>query len=93
MPHIFVLVYITVSVPVTIPVIVAEVDTGAESDALPLLMLHMPPGIVSVNVIADDRHTMLAPDSANAGAYTVIAFVVEAVHQALVVAYFTVLLP
>ena len=93
-PHILVFVYRTVSDPVAIPVIVADVETELASVALPLLMLHVPPGTVSVKVIADDRHTILvlAP-IATAGANTVIAFVVVAVHQVFVVVYFTVALP
>ena len=80
-PQLLVLVYIIVSTPDNIPVIVANV--APTMVALPLVALHVPPGIASDKVIVDARHTILVPDTATAGEKTVIGFVTLEVHHAL----------
>ena len=92
-PQAFVLVYTMVSAPVDTPVTVAMPPPVLTTVALLLVALQPPPGTASDKVIADERHTSVAPEMELAGANTFNAFETADVHHELVAVYLMVALP
>ncbi len=68
---VYVIVAVPAEIPVTTPVVLPTVATPGA------LLVHVPPGVASVNVIVEPTHTADGPAITAGNAFTVITLVVE----------------